>query len=126
MKCIKWMVILFIALCLPGCSKRNLYQLVQTYQNIQGVEIVDVKVCYSPEENAFFHEITSQKVIDQQLREVFINDISELPCEQHFQAPPRWIEGEAIRIIYIDGSCEMIDADTGYYESANGETTFLS
>lgn len=122
-----WLILLIVLSCwLTCCSKETTYQSVQLFENIQSIEIVDVKVCYSTEEHSFFNEISVQTIIEQEYWEELWEDILELPCERHFQDPPQWLEGFAVRIIYDDGSYEMFDADTVFYESAEGETSFPS
>lgn len=119
-----FLYILFINMLL-GCSPSCTYEFLQHSSNIEKIEIVDVAPFYNHIEGGPEIINVIKEIVDAE-QEDFLEAFLRVPCYRYFGDRKEYIGGEAIRIIYLDGSFELIDIDTVYIEFGDGQWNILS
>ncbi len=107
--------VITVLLLLSGCMSRK-YKLAQSEENITRIEIV---FCF-PSETYHREELLKMEpmvVLEEAEWETILHDITSTPCHFVIGDPPFNISEHVIRIIYADGSVELIGAHGAVYYS---------
>lgn len=111
------LVVLSLFLC--GCNAGCNYALRQSTANIESVEVIFI----SPYKAASIEEQIDQASIVANINEAqwdgLFRDIKEMSCSVHVFDPIQSLTGNVVRIIYADGTFELIGAYTcAYYDGS--------
>lgn len=122
-KCLTFFIISILSLVLSCCSARCDYQFMQSENNIKAIEIVNIidYVDIFSEDNDTIEVIA---VIDPSQRNAFLSGLYDIPCYKYYGDRIEYIDGYAIRITHNDDAYELIDKETVYYETVDGQWKF--
>ena len=111
-------VICCLSSILTSCGIDREYEFYQPISCIERIEIISASqiVAASVEE---LKSIEPVHVIDKARWDTFFECFCEVPCFAYFTDPAQMIIGDAIRIIYQDGSYELICVYSGLHLPVN-------
>ena len=117
-KIVFWIVLVMILL--STCQKKATFSLSQSEDNIDKIEIIwiDPWLTYKPEDADTFR---IQKTIDPNQYSDFLKELYDVPCYRYRNDPFQGFDQNTIRVIYLDGSYELIGPRTVYYETPAGD-----
>lgn len=129
-KVIIW--ILFIIVCivilltvLISSQMQKQYSLCQNEENIKRIEIISVPQ-YAIPSNKVLSEMTPIATVDNHQWPEFLKSFFSVPCFSYFNDPAQMIVGNAIRIVYQDGTCELICECAGMYLLPSGVSRYTT
>lgn len=122
-KSVTFLTIIILSLFLSCCSTRCDYQFVQAESDIKTIEVVNV-IDYVDIFDEDYDSFEVIAVVDSGLKEDFLSDFRNIACYRYHGDRVEYIDGYAIRIIYNDDAYELIDKETVYYETADGQWKF--
>ena len=118
--CLLYLLVITVLL---GCS--CIYEFSESRENIEAIELVNVEAFPNqfgekPEVISIIKQIPNTK------HDSFLEQFINVPCFRYAGDRIEHIGGEAIRVVYTDGSFELIDVDTTYYEACDGSWNISS
>lgn len=117
-KVIVYLFVLSLMIICSGCSlSRTTYNIQQNTSSVAVIKIVKAE----SKERGVFNIEEVQTVIEEGNKELFLNELNEIPCFSGYNDPIEEIEGTVIYITYSDSSFELIGPYGGYYYNTKTE-----
>ena len=109
-----------IMIMLSACQKRATFSLSQSEASVDRIEIiaVDPQRIYSHDDTSTFQ---IQQIIAPNQHSMFLKELYDVPCYRYRNDPIQGFNQDTIRVIYLDGSYELIGWRTVYYETPAGD-----
>ena len=110
-----------IILCLSGCKENESYTFMHPLEKITSIDLIYVEqYC----DYNTYDGIPATKTIPTEQWPAFIEDFRDITCKYHSMDPTYSTSGTIIRILYSDGSHEVISAYTGLHISSDGKGNY--
>lgn len=110
--------LLLLLLLLSSCKSQEEYTFAQSIENVKSIDIIyGSPYSFEPREGYLSFEALATVEPEQWAR--FFEDFGNMPCKAYFLDPGQDLSGKMIRIIYLDGTHEVISAYTGVQIDTN-------
>ena len=110
--------LLLLLLLLSSCKSQEGYTFAQSFENIESIDIIYVSPYSAPPRKGFL-EFEPVATVESEQWDVFFESFYNIPCSAYFLDPHHDLSGNVIRIIYLDGTHEVISAHTGVHIDTN-------